>query len=70
MAGILVQYVNGALIDQPLILLLTAAACMMTGAFAPLLCGMQDMTDKHLFEIPSMAMGVLEGDGQAVHKIV
>ncbi len=43
---------------------------MMTGAFAPLLCGMQDMTDKHLFEIPSMAMGVLEGDGQAVHKIV
>ena len=69
-AGILVQYINGAFIDQPLVLLLTAATCMMTGAFAPLLCGMQDMTDKHLFEIPSMAMGVLEGDGQAVHKIV
>lgn len=69
-AGILVQYVNSAFIDQPLVLLLTAATCLMTGAFAPLLCGMQDMTDKHLFEIPSVAMGVLEGDGQAVHKIV
>jgi len=69
-AGILVQYVNGAFIDQPLVLLLTAASFMMTGAFAPILLGMQDMTDRHLFEIPSMAMGVLEGDGQAVHKIV
>jgi len=69
-AGILVQYVNGAFIDQPLVLLLTAATCMMMGAFAPIVCGMQDMTDKHLFEIPHMAMAVIEGDGQAVHKIV
>lgn len=69
-AGILVQYVNGAFIDQPLVLLLAAATCMMTGAFAPIVCRLQDMTDKHLFEIPTKAMGVVEGDGQAVHKIV
>ena len=71
-AGILVQYVNGAFIDQPLVLLMTAATCMMTGAFAPILCGMQDMTDKHLFELPSMAKksAVVDGDGQAVHKVV
>ena len=70
LAGILVQYVNGAFINQPMVLLLTAATCMMAGSLAPILCGLQDMTDKHLFEIPTMAMGVLEGDGQAVHKIV
>eukprot|EP00574_Skeletonema_japonicum_P004676 CAMPEP_0201723616 /NCGR_PEP_ID=MMETSP0593-20130828/7608_1 /ASSEMBLY_ACC=CAM_ASM_000672 /TAXON_ID=267983 /ORGANISM="Skeletonema japonicum, Strain CCMP2506" /LENGTH=508 /DNA_ID=CAMNT_0048214745 /DNA_START=44 /DNA_END=1570 /DNA_ORIENTATION=+ len=69
-AGILVQYVNGAFIDQPLVLLLAAATCMMTGAFAPIVCKLEDMTDKHLFEIPIKAMGVVEGDGQAVHKIV
>lgn len=69
-AGILVQYVNGAFIDKPLVLLLTAASCMMTGAFAPVVMKMPDMTDKHLSEIPGKATAVLEGDDQAVHKIV
>mmetsp|Transcript_45185 Transcript_45185/g.96136 ORF Transcript_45185/g.96136 Transcript_45185/m.96136 type:complete len:527 (-) Transcript_45185:14-1594(-) len=70
LAGILVQYVNGAFIDKPLVLLLTAASCLMTGAFAPIVLKMPDMTDKHLSEIPGKAIGVLEGNGQAIHKIV
>ena len=69
-AGILVQYVNGAFIDRPLVLLLTAASCMMAGAFAPIAMKMPDMTNKHLSEIPGKAVGAGEGDVQTTHKIV
>lgn len=69
-AGILVQYVNGAFIDRPLVLLLTAASCMMAGAFAPIAMNMPDMTDKHLSEVPGKAIGAGDDDSQATHKIV
>ena len=70
MAGILVQFVNGALIHQPLALLLAAAGCMMTGAFAPIVLKTPDLANCHLSDFSGPALGVVEGDGQAIMKIV
>jgi len=70
LAGILVQYVNGAFIDKPVVLLLTAASCLMAGAFAPIVLKMPDMTNKHLSETPVKGMVVFEGGGQAEQKLV
>mmetsp|Transcript_20029 Transcript_20029/g.57512 ORF Transcript_20029/g.57512 Transcript_20029/m.57512 type:complete len:535 (-) Transcript_20029:32-1636(-) len=69
-AGILVQFVNGALIHQPLVLLLAAAGCMMCGAFAPIVLKTPDLANCHLSDFSGPALGVVEGDGQAIMKIV
>jgi len=69
-AGILVQYVNGALIHQPVALLLAAAGCMMTGAFAPIMLKTPDLANCPLSDFSGPALGVVEGDGQAIMKIV
>lgn len=69
-AGIIVQFVNGALIHQPLALLLAAAGCMICGAFAPIVLKTPDMANCPLSDFSGPALGVVEGDGQALMKIV
>jgi MFS family permease len=43
-ATVLVQYVNGALIDQPALLLLVSSLVILTGASSPLLMRMKEMS--------------------------
>ena len=43
---------------------------MVTGAFAPIVLKTPDLANRHLSDFSGPALGVVEGDGQAIMKIV
>ena len=58
------------LLSAPALSAAGAAGCMLCGAFAPIVLKTPDLANCPLSDFSGPALGVVEGDGQAIMKIV